>query len=214
MKIIIPTTLNDITVRQFQNYNNILNIEDIDDSTLFIGTVSCFCNVSVDDAMQIEVAQLKQIYATILETLRQDPRDIQIYKTFGRIPNIDNITAGEYIDLDKYVAALDDAHKWLAVLFRPIKNKIGSSYTIEKYSGTGEIDLNVYLDFSLEVYLSARVFFWSLGTDLLKATRAYLQQPTAEVQQLAKHLEASGAGINQSIQLLEDAILILQKQPI
>ena len=211
MKITIPTTLNEITLRQFLRYNTILNIPDIDEDTLLIGTVSCFCNISVEDAMQIEVNELKSIYTTIVEALKQEPRDIQIHKTFGRIPNFDNITAGEYIDLDKYVANIEDASKWLAVLFRPIKNKIGTSYTIEKYNGTDELDLNIYLDFPLEVFLSSRVFFWNLGKELLKATRVYLQQPTAELQQLEKHLEVNGAGINQFIQSLEEVILILEE---
>ena len=40
---------------------------------------------------------------------------------FGFIPKLDDITAGEFADLENYLTDFNNAHKSMAVLYRPIK---------------------------------------------------------------------------------------------
>lgn len=208
LKLKIPTSLEDITIEQFVRYNRALKLDINDEDVMLVSTVACFCNISVDDAIKIDYKELKEIGNKILEVLSQEPRDIQKYKNFGRIPNLDNITAGEYIDLDKYFSDSETYGRAMAVMFRPITKSMLGEYVIESYESSEKYEKDT-LQFPLEVLLSTLVFFCNLSKDLLKATRDYLQQPTTEVDELAKLLEVNGVGINQFIQSLQETISTL-----
>jgi len=211
MKILIPTSLEDVTIEQFIKYNRITKLEEVDEEVIMVSVIANFCDLSVEDVLKIPVKDMKEIAQQIVDVLNTEPRDIQIYKDLGRIPNFDKISAGEYIDLDKYFTDPENYHRAMAVLYRPIKKKLGSKYILEDYKGSDDTCESM-LKLPLELLLSSMVFFSNLNRELLKATRDFLQQPTAETDLLEKHLAENGAGINQFTQLLEETILILNEQ--
>lgn len=211
MKILIPTSLEDVTIEQFIKYNRITKLEEVDDEVIMVSVIANFCDLSVEDVLKIPIKDMKEIAQQIVDVLNTDPKDIQIYKDLGRIPNFDNISAGEYIDLDKYFTDPENYHRAMAVLYRPIKKKLGSKYILEDYKGSDDTCESM-LKLPLELLLSSMVFFSNLNSELLKATRDFLQQPTAETDLLEKHLAENGGGINQFTQLLEETILILNEQ--
>ena len=211
MKILIPTSLEDVTIEQFIKYNRITKLEEVDDEVIMVSVIANFCDLSVEDVLKIPVKDMKEIAQQIVDVLNTEPRDIQIYKDLGRIPNFDKISAGEYIDLDKYFTDPENYHRAMAVLYRPIKKKFGSKYILEDYKGSDD-SCESMLKLPLELLLSSMVFFSNLNSELLKATRDFLQQPTAETDLLEKHLAENGGGINQFTQLLEETILILNEQ--
>jgi hypothetical protein len=211
MKILIPTSLEDVTIEQFIKYNRITKLEEVDDEVIMVSVIANFCDLSVEDVLKIPVKDMKEIAQQIVDVLNTEPRDIQIYKDLGRIPNFDKISAGEYIDLDKYFTDPENYHRAMAVLYRPIKKKLGSKYILEDYKGSDD-SCESMLKLPLELLLSSMVFFSNLNSELLKATRDFLQQPTAETDLLEKHLAENGGGINQFTQLLEETILILNEQ--
>jgi len=211
MKILIPTSLEDVTIEQFIKYNRITKLEEVDDEVIMVSIIANFCDLSVEDVLKIPIKDMKEIAQQIVDVLNTEPRDIQIYKDLGRIPNFDKISAGEYIDLDKYFTDPENYHRAMAVLYRPIKKKLGSKYILEDYKGSDDTCESM-LKLPLELLLSSMVFFSNLNSELLKATRDFLQQPTAETDLLEKHLAENGGGINQFTQLLEETILILNEQ--
>ena len=211
MKILIPTSLEDVTIEQFIKYNRITKLEEVDDEVIMVSVIANFCDLSVEDVLKIPVKDMKEIAQQIVDVLNTEPRDIQIYKDLGRIPNFDKISAGEYIDLDKYFTDPENYHRAMAVLYRPIKKKLGSKYILEDYKGSDD-RCESMLKLPLELLLSSMVFFSNLNSELLKATRDFLQQPTAETDLLEKHLAENGGGISQFTQLLEETILILNEQ--
>jgi len=211
MKITIPTSLEDVTIEQFIKYNRITKLEEVDEEVMLVSIIANFCDLNVEQVLQIPYKDMKEIGQQIVDVLNTEPKDIEIYKGLGRIPNFDNITAGEYIDLDKYFTDPENYHRAMAVLYRPIKKKLGSKYLIEDYKGSDESS-DAMLKMPLELLLSSMVFFSTLNSELLQATKDFLQQPTAEIDLLGKHLEASGVGISQFTQLLEETISILTEQ--
>lgn len=212
MKIIIPENLNEITVEQYIKYQRVLSIPNIGDDALIIGTIACFCNLNTEQVVLMDAKEVKEIANKILDILQTQPKDITHFGRFSRIPNLDNITAGEYIDLDTFAGSVENANKFMAVFYRPKTKKILSDYQIEKYKGA-DLYATEMLQAPLECYLSAMVFFCNLSKELLKHTKAYLvENKTEEVEQLEVLLAKGGGGIHQFTQLLEEAILILEKQ--
>ena len=132
---------------------------------------------------------------------------------FGFIPNLDEMSTGEYMDLDTYITDWDTMHNAMAVLYRPITNKLGNKYKIEEYKGSITY-ADVMKHAPLDVVLGAMVFFYTLGNDLLKSTISYLEG-NQEVQNiLTKHnLENVGDGIQVSMLLLKETLEDLMKFP-
>ena len=158
MKILIPTSLEDVTIEQFIKYNRITKLEEVDDEVIMVSVIANFCDLSVEDVLKIPVKDMKEIAQQIVDVLNTEPRDIQIYKDLGRIPNFDKISAGEYIDLDKYFTDPENYHRAMAVLYRPIKKKLGSKYILEDYKGSDD-RCESMLKLPLELLLSSMVFF-------------------------------------------------------
>lgn len=103
------------------------------------------------------------------------------------------MTFGEYIDLDNSIGDVQNLHKAMAVLYRPIKQKIKDKYLIEEYRGDNyhEAMKNTPMD----AVVSSMLFFWNLRIELSKAMIVYLQdQEDLTPEQISV---LSGDGINQ-----------------
>ena len=127
--------------------------------------------------------------------------------------NLVDISQGEYVDLDTYIADWRDLHRSMAVMFRPIKTKLKDKYTIEPYEGS-DWYAEKMLDAPLDVVLAARVFFYRLGNELLKSTLTYLEENPQIQTILNKHnSENGGAGIHQFTHWLKEMSDDLMKSP-
>jgi len=115
-------------------------------------------------------------------------------KEYGFIPKLEDISLGEYIDLDTYLGNWENMHLAMQVLYRPIKNKYGERYSIEDYKASDGLHMK---DITMDCVMGSILFFYSLGTDLSKAI---LNSSQAEKESLiVRYLnsEANGVGINQ-----------------
>jgi hypothetical protein len=118
---------------------------------------------------------------------------------YGFIPNFDNVTTAEYVDLDTYIDT--DVLKAMMVMYRPIENKFGKDlYNIKEYNGTDGFE--IMNDAPASVFLGAKVFFWNLGTELKNYIPQYLERVTTEEEKTI--LAKNGVGISQLTQLLEE----------
>ena len=112
---------------------------------------------------------------------------------YGFIPNWEEFTAGEWIDLEVYTQDFwKTAHKAMSVLYRPIDREFGDAYTIEKY--TAKEDADVFLDMPAPYVSGALLFFWTTERKLLSTLRKSLSQTAMGAMNLAK----SGVGIQLS----------------
>lgn len=213
MKVIIPESLNDITLGQYLKFKKVIEADDISEGIYKLAVVSIFCKLKVQEAQSINLTDFDDIYKKVSEVLQQEPtfkdRFIVDNIEFGFIPNLDEITAGEYIDIDTYSSKEDGFVSIMGVLFRPITNKIKEKYSIEDYESSDK-----YIDYiermPLGVALGANVFFYTLSKELLIATQNYLEQ-TIMKEELEAVSEINGVGINQFIQSLEETSLNLQQ---
>jgi len=216
IELTIPTTLNDIKLAQYQKF---LSIAKDNEESEFLQQkmVQLFCGIDLKDVASIRYKDVAEITANINNLFTKENHFIQRFKMggveFGFIPNLDEMSTGEYMDLDTYITDWDTMHNAMAVLYRPITNKLGNKYQIEEYKGSVTY-ADVMRHAPLDVVLGAMVFFYNLGNDLLKSTINYLEE-NQEVQNiLTKHnLENVGDGIQVSMLLLKETLEDLMKFP-
>jgi hypothetical protein len=169
VKISIPTELSEIKLSQYQKFLSIVK-ENEESDFLNHKMVQIFCDIDLNVVDAMKQKDVEDAVNTIGNLFKQLPPLQQKFEmngtTFGFIPNLDDMSAGEYMDLDGYSTNWDEMHKAMAVLYRPIKQKLGDKYLIEDYEGTDKYS-ELMKDAPLNVVLGARVFFWHLGKELL-----------------------------------------------
>ena len=130
---------------------------------------------------------------------------------FGFVPNLEDLTFGEYIDIDNHLGDIQQVHKAMAVLYRPIKQKIKDKYILYDYQGEEFHD--VMLKMPLDAVVSSIVFFYRLGIDCSNAMMTYLDQgKQKEVQRaLQADLQTNGDGINHSLHSVRETLRDLKQ---
>jgi hypothetical protein len=208
VKISIPTELSEIKLSQYQKFLSIVK-ENEESDFLNHKMVQIFCDIDLNVVDAMKQKDVEDAVNTIGNLFKQLPPLQQKFEmngtTFGFIPNLDDMSAGEYMDLDGYITNWDEMHKAMAVLYRPIKQKLGDKYLIEDYEGTDKYS-ELMKDAPLNVVLGARVFFWHLGKELLTSTIHYLEQSPQIVSMNKSNLESGGVGILQSMDLLREML--------
>lgn len=210
MKIIIPENLNEITIKQYFDFKKVADLTQ-DENTLRLSLITIFCKLSINDVRNnLTTQEFNDISNHLNEVLQQEPQFINKFTVngvdFGFIPNLDEITAGEYIDLDSYTSNEDSYLESMAVMYRPIVGKFSNLYNIEAYE-SAEKYKDIMNEAPLNAYLGAMVFFYNLSNELLIATQSYFNQETEEMKVLEAVLMRNGVGIHQFIQSLEEISL-------
>lgn len=210
VEIIIPSSLSEVTLEQYQKFSKINTEDNSDTAFIMHKTVEIFCNLNLKDIAKIKYTYVKEILNDInnLFEPKQDliPRFTMGGVEYGFIPVLDDMTLGEYVDLDENFTDWERMHKAMAVLFRPIKISKGDRYQIEDYDGLDNAERMKKMP--LDVVMGAMVFFWTLNKELLKTTLNFLEQEVGKgmtTQQL-QHLEKNGVGIKASMELLREML--------
>jgi hypothetical protein len=214
LDIYIPEELSDITLGQYQKFAKINTGENENTSFLLHKMVEIFCNIDLKDIAKIKYTYVNNIVSEINKMFDVKTSLIPIFKmggiNYGFIPKLDDITLGEYIDLDNTLGDWETMHKAMSVLYRPVKFQKGHRYQIEDYTGM-ENDERMK-NMPLDVVMGSLVFFWSLRNELLKNTLKYLSKEMTEnltTQQRATLVE-NGDGINLSTDWLKEILLDLK----
>jgi len=183
MKVSIPTHLSAISVEQYQKYEAIANGENDEDFLIF-KTIEIFCNIDIQTVSKFPMDDAKDIYEQIQGVLSQDAKFSPTFEMngveYGFIPSLEDLTLGEYIDLEAGLKETKDLHKAAAVMFRPISKRFKELYDIEPYQqGTKAWEL--MKDAPIDVISSAVVFFYNLGNELLMDSLHYLSKKEKEI---------------------------------
>lgn len=212
----IPESYKDITVNQYQKWFKIVNENDPSDF-VNLKTIEIFCQVNNVHLLPVNVIEdaIKDINR-VFETM---PKLVQRFKLngveFGLIPNFDNMSFGEYVDINNYIDNVEDFHKALAVLYRPIKSKVKDLYEIEEYKGS-DVWAEQMKYAPLDTILGAKVFFYDLANELLQVTLNSLEElPSDQREIIQQRLNSlnNGDGINLSMHSLREMLGTSMKLP-
>lgn len=219
LEISIPTELKEIKLSQYQAFLKIAK-DNEDEEFLHQKMVQTFCGIDLKKIAEIRYKDVVEITNSLSKMFDvKSHKFINRFKLggveFGFIPELDDMTFGEYTDLDTYIGDWEQMHKAMAVLYRPIKKKgFNDTYEIEKYNGSITYS-DVMKHAPLDVVFGANVFFYTLGNELLKSTLTYLEN-NREIQTILQRdsLGKDGGGIVQSMLLLKETLLSLTESPI
>lgn len=204
--VTVPS-LSEITLEQYQRFLKVQEINKEDEYVLQLKMIEIFCNVDYKDCRNIKFTDVEKIIEVLTKTFQEKPELVTTFKMggveYGFIPNLQEISFGEYIDLDSFLPSEQDLHRAMNVLYRPITNKAAGKYSIAEYDiYTKEIMKQIKLD----AVLSSLFFFQSLGLELLSVTSNYLQEELEKQPQFQQDLEKSGDGIQASMHSLKEIL--------
>jgi hypothetical protein len=220
-KIKVPSVKENIQLHKYQRYVKLLqDNEDIDVDFHRLKVLQIFCGLELSEANKMPITELDFIVEHIMSMMsREDKLQRRFTMTdpsgktveFGFMPNLSEMTLGEYVDLESYISDWEQMHKALAVMYRPIIGGNKDFYEIEEYKGSSKY-ADIMKDAPMTVATGAMVFFYSLGKELLRTTLHSLQEEVQKDLRQQKHpSEANGDGINQYMHSLEEMSLSLER---
>jgi hypothetical protein len=197
INIEIPTKLSDITLGQYKRF---LNIQKQTEESHFLNAkaIEIFCDIELKNVMRLKMADFDKITNKINLLFEQKPTLIQRFKIdsveYGFHPQLDELTLGEYIDVDTYIADWENMEKTMNVLYRPIENKLKDRYSIKEYNVDTSDNL---LAMPMDAVLSSIFFLWNLGIDLSKTILNYSELGVETNLMHQQILAENGDGISQ-----------------
>ena len=221
LEINVPTTLNEIPLKSYQEF---LKVQQGSNDEEFVAQkmIQIFCGIELKDIVKMKLTSLNELIVHFKNLFEQKPKFQPTFKIgtqeFGFITNLEDISFGDYVDLENNLLKWENYHKAMAVMYRPIKMKFKDKYEIIDYTPMAE--MHELMKFTpVDIAISSSVFFWNLGSELLTATLTYLERQiktnrktqTSLANKL--NLENNGVGINQFMHSLKGTLQDLTQSP-
>lgn len=210
LDLLLPNSLSEIPLSRYQEFVE-MREKSNDEEFVAQKMIQIFCGIKLAEVAKIRMKDLNELIVHFKKVFEEKPQLIRQFKIknieFAFIPKLDDITFGEYVDLEHHLQDWKTYHKAMAVMYRPIKDKFQDKYSIIDYEPNE--DMQDLMKFApLDVAISASVFFWNLGSELLTLTIAYLQKELTKMTSLTntqKEINSgvSGDGIAASMQQLK-----------
>ncbi|MDB4459754.1 hypothetical protein N9015_01050 [Akkermansiaceae bacterium] len=185
IKLNVPNRLSEIALSDYVKYLKILDINEEDEnSDVFVQqkVLEIFCGVPYNESLEFKMSDVSKIVNVINNTLSEKPELVKSFKLgdteFGFIPKLDDMSFGEYIDVDTNIGDWDNMYRVMSVLYRPIKQKSGDKYLIDEYKG--DLYHDAMRHTPMDVVISSLVFFYNLGKELSMAMINFLGTETEE----------------------------------
>jgi len=122
----VPESLNEITLYQYQKFEKLIQNNE---ASHFVNqkTIEIFCDIELKDVARIKVADTDSLLVHLNTLLQTKPKLTRTFKLgvyeFGFIPKIEDITSGEFIDLDYYfkTGSIENLHLLCSILYKQYK---------------------------------------------------------------------------------------------
>ncbi len=206
VNIKIPTSLSEVTLRQYKRY---LKVQENTTEVKFLNAkmIEIFCNLKLEDVMLLKFNDSSEIADILTKLFEGKPSLVTRFKLgnveYGFQPQLDDISLGEYIDLDTFIGDWENMEKAMNVLYRPIIVKLKDKYSIEEYRvETSE----ALLDMPMDAVLSSIFFFWNLGLDLSTTMMNYLEGEEVKNLMQQQTSQRNGDGIKVSLDSLKEIL--------
>ena len=218
LDILLPTNLSEIPLSRYQEF---IAMKEKSNDEEFIAQkmIQIFCGMKLGEVAKIKMKHLNELIAHFTKVFSEKPQLIRKFKIkdieFGFIPKFDDISFGEYVDLENYMKDWKTYHKALSVMYRPIKNTNKDKYEIVDYEPNE--DMQDLMKFApLDVAISSSFFLSSLGIELLKATQTYLKKELKKMTDSTNsakdtNLAKTGVGMEVSMDWLTETLQSLMK---
>jgi len=214
IEIDIPSNLSEISLDRYQKYMVTLNNSD-DKEFVFQKMIEIFCGLELKEVVKMKASTVIELVQHFDKLFNEKTKFKNRFKLngveFGFIPDLEEISWGEYIDIESNIGDFQNIHKALAVMYRPIVKDVKGKYEIEPYKG--DLSYSEVLKYApLDVVLPASVFFWTLGIELISSTLSSLEKMKNKTH-IAKMFNSAnnGGGIAQSIMSLKETLEDLTK---
>ena len=175
IKVNVPTSLSEITLGQYKKYLKI-QTGKIDERILQAKMIEVFCDAPLEYVMELKYSDTEEICSTLDEMFKEKPNLVQKFKLgnheYGFHTNLEELSLGEYIDLDTYIGDWENMERAMNVLYRPITLKVKDKYQIDKYNVELKEDV---LQMPMDAVLGSIFFLWNLGIELSQTMMKYLE---------------------------------------
>jgi hypothetical protein len=206
VELIVPNNLNEVTLGQYQEY---IKLKDLSETELSLKMIEIFCNLKPEQVRYLKATDVRTVVTIISEMFDSKPSLVNTFKIdgieYGFIPNLDEMSFGEYIDLDTFIGDWDNIEKAMGVLYRPVEMRKGNRYHIKEYEAGETEHLKAM---PLDAVLGSILFFYRLGNDLCRIMMNSLEGKEMEDLQAHLNSEANGVGTQAFMlslnQILED----------
>ena len=174
-ELTIPSSLSEISLKQYKKF---LKIQESNEDSYFLQCkmIEIFCNLDAKSVRLLKLTDADRVVQIINKMFEEKPQLIRTFKLggieYGLIPNLDEISLGEYVDLDTYMGDWQNMQIAMNVLFRPIKEKIDDKYLIKDYDVESK---DLLQEIPMDVVFGAVFFLYNLGIDLSKVMMDYLE---------------------------------------
>ena len=104
LEINVPTKMQDITLEQYQKFLKECTDESLSEEKIAIKMLEIFCGLPVNNTLKLRMSDVFKVCEQINTALNEKPPLISRWKfdklEFGFIPQLDDMTFGEYVDVD------------------------------------------------------------------------------------------------------------------
>ena len=204
--LIVPNSLKEITLKQYQKF---IKIQKENDDPYFLQCkmIEIFCNLDSNAVRNIKLSDADKIVNVLNLMFEEKPKLINRFKLgkveYGFIPKLEDISLGEYVDLDTYMGDWDNMHIAMNVLYRPITEKIKDKYLIEDYNTESKDKLD---EIPLDVVLGSVFFFYNLGMELSTVMLNYLEEEEVNNLMQQQTSQKNGVGTKVSLDSLKEIL--------
>ena len=198
IEINVPTSLSEVTLGQYQKFLKIAE-DNPEGNFLNAKMIEIFCGIPLSDSYKLKMSSVTAIIDILNELLSQTPKRVEQFTMngvqYGFIPDLDEMSLGEYVDLDGNASDWNNMHIAMNVLYRKIKIKKSGKYNIVDYNVENPEKMK---DMPLDAAIGSLFFFYNLGMELSKHTLLYSNnQVEMEAYQEQLISETNGDGISQ-----------------